>query len=223
MKIIILPIGSTEQHGPHLPLGTDSIIAQKISQALAEQLETDLAPALKYGVSIEHADFPGTISIPPETLLKTVKDICKSLHEYYQKIIIINTHGGNTQTLRDLNNEKIVLVDLFQFLRKILDDVRETEIGGICHACEIETSLMLHLEPHLVKKEKITSKLVKYVPELDPQSKKKPPKEWKTINYSHSGILGDPTKATPEKGEKIFHTLIQQITKQLKQQYQLKK
>ncbi|MFB0561039.1 MAG: creatininase family protein [Candidatus Lokiarchaeia archaeon] len=221
MKSVILPIGSIEQHGPHLPVGTDSLIAQRLSEALAAELKTDLFPVLKYGVSFEHADFPGTISIRPETLLKTVKEICQNLHKRYQRVIIINTHGGNTATLRNLNNKKTILIDLFDFLKEILTDIRDTEIGGVCHAGEIETSLILYLEPSLVRREKITDEIVKYVPQLDPQSEKQLTDEWKTTNYSTSGVIGDPTKATPEKGEKIFNTLIQRITKTLKQDSQV--
>lgn len=221
MKSVILPIGSTEQHGPHLPLGTDSLIAQRLSEALAAELKTDLLPVIKYGVSFEHADFPGTISIQPETLLKKVREICQSLNNHYQRVIIINTHGGNTATLRNLKDKKIIFIDLFDLLKEILTDMRDTEIGGVCHACEIETSLMLYLEPNLVRREEITDEIVKYVPQLDPQSEKQITDKWKTIDYSHSGVIGDPRKATPEKGEKIFKTLIQQIIKSLKQDPQV--
>ncbi len=216
MKSVILPVGSTEQHGPHLPLGTDSLIAQRLCEALAAELKIDSVPVLKYGVSFEHADFPGTISIQPETLLRTVKGICESLLERYQRVIIINTHGGNTATLRNLKNEKTTFIDLFDSLIEIIADIRETEIGGICHACEIETSLMLYLEPSLVRREKITDEIVKYVTPLDPQSERQLPDGWKTINYSKSGVIGDPRKATPQKGEKIFKALIREIIKSIK-------
>lgn len=215
MKHVILPIGSTEQHGPHLPLGTDTYIAKRISEALATELKIDLVPTLSYGVSGEHTGFPGTIGIQPETLLKTVEDISKSLLKCYQKVIIVNTHGGNTPTLQKLKNEKIIIVDLFHTLKGILGNLRETDMGGICHACEAETSLMLYLKPDLVKKEKITEDIVKYVPQLDPQSESPLPNGWKTINYSQSGVIGDPTKATPEKGKKIFDALIRKMSEKL--------
>jgi len=220
VESVILPIGSTEQHGPHLPLGTDSYIVRRLSEAVAAELKTDLLPVLNYGISFEHADFPGTISIQPETLIKTVREICEALLEHYQRVIIINSHGGNTATLRRLNSGKTIFIDLFDFLKKILNDVRDTEIGGVCHACEIETSLMLYLEPSLVRSEKITDEIVKYIPQLDPQSEEHLPDGWKTINFSNSGVIGDPRKATTEKGEKIFHTLVQKITESLKQDSQ---
>lgn len=216
VKSAILPVGSTEQHGPHLPLGTDSLIAQKISRALAEELKADTVPGLNYGVSHEHADFPGTVSIPPETLLRTVRETCENLLRSYQRVIIINAHGGNTNTLRSLQDERVILIDLFDTLREVLTDIRETEVGGVCHACEVETSLMLHLEPSMVNRKKITEEIVRYVPHLDPQSESPAPNGWKTINYSKSGVIGDPTKATPEKGEKIFNTLIETMVKTLK-------
>ncbi|MBS7250580.1 MAG: creatininase family protein [Candidatus Freyarchaeota archaeon] len=212
MNHVLLPIGSTEQHGPHLPLGTDTYIAKRISEALAAELKIDLVPTLSYGVSAEHAGFPGTIGIQSKTLLKVLKDISESLLKRYQKIIIINSHGGNTSTLQRLKNEKIVIVDLFQTLKGILENLRETDMGGICHACEAETSLMLYLKPDLVRREKITEDIVKYVPQLDPQSKSPLPNGWKTINYSQSGVIGDPTKATPEKGKKIFEALIRKMS-----------
>lgn len=215
MESIILPIGSMEQHGPHLPLGTDSYIVKRLSEALAAELKMDLFPVINYGVSFEHADFPGTISIQPETLVKTVREICENLLEYYQRVIIINGHGGNTTTLRSLKVGKTIFIDLFDFLKKVLPTLRETGLGGVSHACEVETSLMLYLEPNLVRSEKITDEIVKYVPQLDPQSKKQPPNGWKTINFSKSGVIGDPRKATPKKGEKIFQNLVQKITDSL--------
>ncbi|WXG39957.1 MAG: creatininase family protein [Candidatus Freyarchaeum deiterrae] len=217
MKSVILPIGSTEQHGPHLPLGTDSIIAKRLSEAVATELKADILPVINYGVSFEHADFPGTVSIRPETLTQAVREICESLLKRYQSIVIINCHGGNTTTLRSLNCEKTVFIDFFIVLKKIINEVRETKIGGVGHACEVETSLMLYLEPHLVRREKITEDIVKYVPQVDPQSEEPLPDGWKTINFSKSGVIGDPTKATAEKGEKIFHLLVQKITETLKE------
>lgn len=213
---IILPIGSTEQHGPHLPLGTDSYIVKRVSETLAAELKMDLFPVLNYGVSFEHKEFPGTISIQPETLVKTVREICEKLLEKYTRVIIINGHGGNTTILRSLKNGKMIFIDLFDFLKKILTDVRETELGGVAHACEVETSLMLYLEPNLVRCEKISDEIVKYVPLLDPQSKHHLPNGWKTINFSQWGVIGDPRKATREKGEKIFNTLVQKIADSLK-------
>ncbi|MEM3586585.1 MAG: creatininase family protein [Candidatus Jordarchaeaceae archaeon] len=216
MEAIILPIGSIEQHGPHLPLGTDSYIVKRLSETLAAELKMDLFPVLKYGVSFEHRGFPGTISIRPETLTRTVSEICKNLLGHYRNVVIINSHGGNTTALRSLKIEKTIFIDLFDFLKEILSEIRETDLGGVSHACEVETSLMLYLEPKLVRVEKITDEIVKYVPPLDPQSKEKPPNEWRTINFSKSGVIGDPTKATMEKGEKIFHTLVQKIADSLK-------
>lgn len=213
---VILPIGSTEQHGPHLPLGTDSYIVGRLSETLAAELKMDLFPVLNYGVSFEHKEFPGTISIQPETLVKTVREICENLLEKYTRVIIINGHGGNTTILRSLKSGKTVFIDLFEFLKKILSDVRETELGGVAHACEVETSLMLYLEPNLVRKEKINDEIVKYVPLLDPQSEQRPPNGWKTINLSKWGVIGDPRKATKEKGEKIFKILVQKIADSLR-------
>jgi creatinine amidohydrolase len=223
VKSVILPIGSTEQHGPHLPLSTDSIIAKRLSEAVAAELKTDVLPVLNYGVSFEHADFPGTISIQPQTLTQTVKEICESLLRHYKSVIIINGHGGNTTTLRSLNSKKTIFIDFFDILKMILNDQRETEIGGVGHACEVETSLMLYLEPSLVARERITDDIVKYVPRLDPQSENPLPDGWKTINYSKSGVIGDPTKATAEKGEKIFQALTKKITKKIKELQKLEK
>jgi creatinine amidohydrolase len=185
---------------------------RRLSEALAVELKMDLFPVLNYGVSFEHADFPGTISIQPETLLKTVRVVCENLLEYYQRVIIINGHGGNTTTLRSLKVGKTIFIDLFDCLKKILPATRETELGGVCHACEVETSLMLYLEPNLVRSERITGEIVKYVPQLDPQSKGHFPNGWKTINFSKSGVIGDPREATLEKGEKIFQNLVREIT-----------
>ncbi|RKX99981.1 creatininase family protein, partial [Candidatus Poribacteria bacterium] len=96
VEIAILPIGSIEQHGRHLPLGTDWLIADRLARELGERLNAYVLPALPYGNSQEHMGFPGTIPLRPQTLALVIEDIILSLrHHGIKKVVVLSTHGGN--------------------------------------------------------------------------------------------------------------------------------
>lgn len=192
---VIVPIGSIEQHGPHLPLNTDTLIAEGVSKEIASRLNAVIAPAVMPGVSVEHMDFPGTLSLSREVFIKKIKDICSSLGRHgFKEIILINGHGGNRKALKSLKITKV----------KYLDIVRQ--IKGYDHAGEIETSLMLYLHPKKVRNSKIRRHDFKF-PGKD---------KWRMLEYSKSGVLGDPTQATAEKGKRYFHQVASGLMKELK-------
>jgi creatinine amidohydrolase len=107
VEIVVIPIGSIEQHGPHLPLGTDWFAADRLAAQIAAELNAYLLPALPVSNSQEHLDFPGSVSLRPHTLALVVEDMVLSLaHQGFRKFVIVNTHGGNwvlKPTIRDLN------------------------------------------------------------------------------------------------------------------------
>lgn len=192
---VIVPIGSIEQHGPHLPLNTDTLIAEGVSKEIASRLNAVIAPAVIPGVSVEHMDFPGTLSLSREVFIKKIKEICSSLSRHgFKEIILINGHGGNRKALKSLKMTKV----------KYLDIVKQ--IKGYDHAGEIETSLMLYLHPEKVRNSKIRKQDFKF-PGKD---------KWRMLDYSKSGVLGDPTKATAEKGKRYFHQVASGLMKELK-------
>ena len=163
--IFIIPTGSIEQHGPHLPLLTDSIIASEIMKRVRNKIKSSIKivilPTLTYGCSFEHIDFLGTITLRLETYLKVIEDIISSLTRYgAKKIVIANAHGGNSSILRSLvfeysqrYNIFITIVEIFKICAEAFKKYRDsTEIGAF-HAGEMETSIMLYLYEEVVKKE----------------------------------------------------------------------
>jgi len=212
VKRKILPIGSFEQHGPHLPLETDSLIAEKISRELSRNIQADLLETIKVSCSDEHADFSGTKSISGETFEELIIKVLKKELNSTQQLIVFNAHGGNSQILKKIarSNPEVLFLDLFETIKGHLIQTRDSSLGGICHAGEFETSLMMYLFPSLVRVQEIKPEIVTLVPELDPDFDGNPPKTWKTIKFSKSGVLGDPTKATKSKGEAWFKIIIKE-------------
>jgi len=204
----ILPIGSIEQHGPHLPLGTDWIIVQEIAKRLAEKLgNCYLLPAIPYSNSQEHLGFCGTISIRPSTLAKMIRDIVLSLYLHnIKKIIIISGHGGNwiiKPTIRKLNLE---YPDL-----KVIHGGPMGEKPLDIHAGSSETSCILHIDEELVKKDKI----VDCTPDLTQEY----------IDYvgmkaiSKHGPWGLASQASKEKGERLLKKRVDEIFQYVKETF----
>ncbi len=224
--IAIVPIGSTEQHGPHLPFGTDAIIAESVSLEVADRLKDKLnlfvVPTIRFGCSAEHMDFPGTLSLRPGTMMSLIKDICASLSAHgIKKIVLLNAHGGNTSLLKGIVHQLrreidalVVVVDTWSVLSDILAEVRGSPTGGAVHAGEAETSLMLALDESLVRWAEACLEL----PWTDSEMKyfriEKPRYvsfSWRTADVSRSGVIGDPTKASREKGRRILDFVINAI------------
>lgn len=158
--IVILPLGSVEQHGNHLPLGTDTILAHAV--ALAAALETRDAVVLPppwYGFSAHHMRFPGSITLRVETLMAMVEDIAASVISHgFGRILIVNGHGGNNGAIdvlastlghKHYGTARIAALTYFQLAREAIADLRQSETGGMGHAGEFETALLQHLRPKL--------------------------------------------------------------------------
>ncbi|MEM2195402.1 MAG: creatininase family protein [Candidatus Methanomethylicia archaeon] len=230
--IVLVPVGSIEQHGLHLPLDTDILYAFEVAKRAAEAVANDVAcvvaPPICFGYSEHHIDFPGTISLRPETLLSLVFDVCRSLiHHGFKKIVIVNGHGGNIPILnivaRRVKDELKGLVIVFSYwslATEAVKKIRESEPGGIAHACEFETSLALTLRPELINKDMIRREIPKSrlsYERIDLFTESKISIPWNTREISQTGVIGDPTKATKEKGEIILNTIIQELTKFLRE------
>ncbi|MFI8089486.1 mycofactocin biosynthesis peptidyl-dipeptidase MftE [Streptomyces sp. NPDC086080] len=201
--LVLVPLGSTEQHGPHLPLNTDSVIAECVTRAAAERL-TDgrpdrpvlAAPAITYGSSGEHAGFPGTVSIGHEALRVVLVETVRSLSLWAGRVVFVNGHGGNVPTLDAA-------------VRQLRDEGHDVawlgcEVpGGDAHAGRAETSVMLHLAPGDVLLSAAvagdTRRLADLMPELTARGVRA---------VSPSGVLGDPTGATAEEGRASFASMV---------------
>ncbi|MDD5111151.1 MAG: creatininase family protein [Candidatus Altiarchaeota archaeon] len=194
IRTAIVPVGSIEQHGPHLPLSTDSLIVESVSEFLSQKLKAVITPVIAPGVSFEHLDFHGTLTLKEETLLDEISEVCSSLRKHgVEDILVVNGHGGNRNALLRLKIPGV----------KYLDIIRQ--IPGYDHAGEIETSLMLYIHPEKVRKHAIRKHEFRF-PGKGP---------WRTIEHSKSGVLGDPTLATAEKGKAYFERITSGIISEL--------
>ena len=217
VDVALLPIGAIEQHGPHLPLDTDSYDADYLAKEIAKRCSNPkplALPLIPYGVSYHHDDFSGTISVSNETLSRFVYEIGMSAaRNGIKKLVIINGHGGNAATLKFA--AQMINRDAHIFTCVDTGETSDTDIDAMAettndvHAGEIETSTTLALRPDLVK----MSKAKKFVPRfssryLDFSSKRSVEWNARTLKISSSGVLGDPTKASREKGEKMWEIMI---------------
>jgi creatinine amidohydrolase len=219
--VLIQPVGAIEQHGPHLPLVVDSAIATAVIGKALAQLDGNIPayalPTLCYGKSNEHWHFPGTITLSAQTLIQTLMEVGESLYRAgFRKWALVNGHGGQPQILeivaRDLHqqHEDFWVFPLFvwnvpNITNELLTD-KEAALG--IHAGDNETSLLLSILPEQVKLERAIANYPQPLPDHSLLSLEgKLPFSWTTRDLSQSGIIGDPTTATKEKGDRILQSL----------------
>ncbi len=229
-QVCILPCGAVEQHGDHLPLDVDLMCPNGIARGAAEQIADRvlILPTIAYGYTGHVMDFPGTINTHYETFIRQVLDVTKSLaYHGFKKIILLNGHGSNMPNLdlaaRRTNLEtdaECVLVAWWHLLTvdsEFLPTWREGTYPGSCaHACELETSLYLYLDEDGVRKDRIKdsiSTLCDGNPYIWNELFGKGPgalTSW-TSTYSPRGVIGQPEKATKEKGERVYNEAVKQL------------
>lgn len=208
--IVLVPLGSTEQHGPHLPFGTDSVIATAVAELAAPrvQLQTGqpvfVAPVLPYGASGEHQAFPGTISIGHDALRIVLIELIRSLSTWAQRIVFINGHGGNLPTLT-------AVIQQMQGEQHHVSTVTcALESPTDAHAGHDETSVLMHLVPDHVQMDAIapgnTQPLNAILADLMAHGVRP---------VSPTGVLGDPTTATPDHGERAMAALLDRVVQEI--------
>ena len=213
----ILPVGAIEQHGLHLPLDVDAFDADYLSRKVAEACSDPkplVLPLVPYGVSYHHNDFAGTISITNEAMAKFIYDIGVSVaRNGIKKLVIINGHGDNAPTLnyaaQMINRDCgiFVCVDTGETSDSDIDPLITTQ--NDVHAGEIETSTTLAIRPELVQMDKAKNSTLQFSNRyLDFSSKNHVPWYVQTEKISVDGTMGDPTKATAEKGKKMWEIMI---------------
>jgi creatinine amidohydrolase len=215
-KIAILPIGAVEAHGPHLPLGTDNYLAERLSKRVAKQTGAFVLPTLPYGQVWSLKNFPGSINVSNESLISMLVDIGISLYDQGFKVFaMVNGHLGNAVALKEAARKLYSLYPDFKILylfypgvKKITEEVRETSSAhaSYFHACEIETSYMLYLADEYVD----MSRAITDIPDI-PMSADVTPTPWE--EFTTSAVLGDAKIATKEKGEKIIEVAIENMVK----------
>jgi creatinine amidohydrolase len=217
-RVVIVPVGAMEDHGPHLPLDTDNLIISRLAEAVAAAIpeEVLLLPTLPFGFNEHHKDFPGVIYIQPETLMHFVMDVACSLsHHGFQRILLFNGHGSNHSVL-DLAARKTVIAtgclcvsaSYWNLIGDAIAAHRSSKIGGIAHACEMETSLYLYFDPDYVQLQKAKKSIVHddshkfFCLDLMGGSKAMAMQWWSA--QTEDGTMGDPTAADASKGKLFF-------------------
>jgi creatinine amidohydrolase len=210
--LLVLPTAAIEQHGPHLPLATDTLINSILMGAALERLPSDVPvyvlPAVCYGKSNEHIGFPGTLSVSAATFMAVLRDLGASLHASgFKKIVLFNTHGGNAALVdvmaRDLRAEfGLRMFSLFGSGGAAFTGLGEQERTYGFHAGEVETSFLLSAIPELVNTGEYT---VNYIADVHKPQLLRPEFApatfaWLTRDIAPSGVMGDPNPSTAEKG-----------------------
>jgi creatinine amidohydrolase len=232
-KVCLLPVGSVEQHGPHLPLDVDIVCPRGIALGAAKKVPDKMLvlPPYWYGYCGHVMDFPGTMNGHYEHFIQSVLDIVKSLaYHGFKKIVLLNGHGSNMPNL-DLvarrgnleTDAECVLIAWWHLLTVEKDfnkKWRQSKIpGGCAHACELETSLYLYLDGDNVRKDKIKSGDVSFNLENSPflytdlfGHGPAALTSW-TSSYSDTGVLGEAELATADKGKIVYDEAVKQLVR----------
>jgi creatinine amidohydrolase len=221
-SVALLPLGSVEQHGPHLPVSTDAAVITALAEAVEGELgdKVVLCPTVPYGYSEHHLDFPGTMSVGIPAYSGLVEDLVRSLvRGGFRRILLLNGHGGNTGPassalavlsagLDDGPGPTIALVSYWEACGRLFEGAPPMATRAMSHACEYETSLVLHLHPEWVRRRLLRQAA---------RSRRNPIINWegsgpfpgvriyrKTTHISASGNTGRPDLASPAKGRHLF-------------------
>ncbi|SEM12063.1 creatinine amidohydrolase [Blastococcus sp. DSM 46786] len=199
--LLVVPLGAVEQHGPHLPLTTDTAIATAVADRAVDRLDGALlAPALAYGASGEHEDFPGTVSLGTEALTGLLVEYGRSACRWAGRVLIVNGHGGNLDALRTA-------------VPRVRAEGRDVAWfpcgfpGGDAHAGRTETSLMLHVEPEQVRRDRAVTGETTPIGALLPRLRAEGVRA-----VSPTGVLGDPAGAGAEEGARLLDGLVGRLT-----------
>ncbi len=220
MDTVILPCGAIEQHGPHLPVDIDYFDAKYMAYKVAEACPDPkplVLPPIPFGVSYHHEDFKGTLSVTNEALSKFVYDLGMNLaRNGIKKIIILNGHGDNAPTLsyaaQMINRDAKIFVCVDTGETSDVDLLSLIDTPNDAHAGEIETSTTLAVRPDMVQMDKAENETLQFGSTfLDFDDDRSVSWYVRTNKISESGIMGDATKATAEKGKEMWKIMIQNM------------
>lgn len=228
---VLLPFGTVEDHGPHLPINTDNVIVEAICLEVARRApdEALVMPLVAYGLDEHHMDFPGTIAVDVQTLMAYVSDVAISVARHgFTHVLIVNGHGSNA-SIADLAARRVVLetgiicgamspnaaIDP-TLAEPAFSQMRRSAPGGVAHAGEYETAMMLHLRPDLVQMDQAVREFgqltLEYFNWDHPGRSILAWQDWWS-RMSQSGVCGDPTVATAEFGQALFETTVENFVR----------
>ena len=205
--VAVLPVGSLEQHGPHLPLTTDTVVAATLAARVAEAHPVRLLPPVTFSCSHEHAAWPGTVSLSATTLVAVVHDVAASLlRDGVRSLVLVNGHGGNHVLANVVQEASLGPLPMALFAQPH-DRVAARVAAGLdtsedadMHAGELETSILLHFHPHLVRPDWARA---------DHDAEHRPHLLSRGLReYSESGVVGRPSRASAEKGRAVVESLV---------------
>ncbi len=220
VDVALLPVGAIEQHGPHLPLDTDAFDADYLAKRVAAACPDPkplVLPLVSYGVSYAHDDFSGTLSVSPDTMARLVYEIGVSVaRQGITKLVIVNGHGGNAPALHFA--AQLINRDAHIFTCVDTGETSDAEVSAMSevendvHAGDVETSTTLAVRPELVRMDRAE----KFVPRfsskfLDFNARGGIGWYAQTAKITPSGVFGDPTRATREKGERMWEVMVERL------------
>ncbi len=225
--MVILPIASLERHGPHLPVEVDSILGETVAIRTARKVAarghpTLVLPVIWTGLSEHHMSFGGTVTLDISTFAALIEGVCRSVRRHgFQRIVLLNAHGGNENALRTVTDEltpklgvPIVQFTYWYAAAAAIARILETQ-GGLMHACEAETSMMLAVRPELVAMDRVGLARANSTPELA-DVVGGGVYRWRSIGArSSSGVIGNPAAASAEKGERLFEAIADAVADKL--------
>jgi creatinine amidohydrolase len=220
--IVVLPTGSFEQHGPHLPFTVDTDLVRAVAGGVEAKFPQQvlLLPAIPVGMSTHHNAFPGTLDVPQPVYMALVRELAMStVRMGAKKLFILNGHGGNDIPIRAAMREikslapelRCVFASYWTLASAGFKEIRTSELGGMGHACEMETAIMLHLHPEKVKMELA----VRDGPKYQDKYRKSDMQLARPVYFVNefdevttSGVIGHPDLATAENGKKFLEAAV---------------
>ncbi|MWV41996.1 creatininase family protein [Natrialba sp. INN-245] len=225
-SVLVVPVGSVEQHGYHLPVGTDTILATAVSSASADAVDDVpilVTPPIWCGYSPHHRSLGGTLTAAFDQLLAHTQSIVEAgLANGFDAVVLVNGHGGNRALVGAVVSEvgyanpdsQVLGFTYFDLATDLVEEIRDSDLGGMAHGGEFETSLVFHLDPSLVGRDAMDAKPFDEPYDLGDEDLVQPgplgvyrPFE----EYSESGAIGAPERASAEKGEVLFEYLTDEI------------
>jgi creatinine amidohydrolase len=204
---LLVPVGTCEQHGPHLPLGCDTLVVERLVDDLSAELSILRAPTMEYGVNASHErPFPGNASLRRKTLLRALNDLTETWEDGgVKEFILLTAHGyeGHQEALSTVITKaaRVQVVDIFGV---IFPDIVESD-SGVLHGGEFDTSLLLYIAPHLVHMDRAQD----YI--MTSGGSRRHTREWLTVPQESPGSVGRPSLATVEKGRAIYKRIKQLV------------